>query len=92
MTTAVKPADVKAQKEFLLAVLSGARKGAAVNEEDLVLFAVAVVEKAEPSWLETQLKDARYTTERKTEVALELRGPLRKPILTALGVPPFVIG
>ena len=51
-----------------------------------------LVERSEPAWLEAQLRDARYSVDHRTTVGLELRGALRKPVLTALGVPPFVIG
>ena len=52
----------------------------------------ALVEAHDPAWLEARLKDARFSVEHRTTVGLALRGPLRRPLLQVLGVPPFVIG
>lgn len=82
-------------KELLVAVLDCNKtleQNLELSDGDLLLFAVALVERAEPAWLEVRLKDPSYTTEARTTVGLELRGPLRRPVLTALGVPLFVIG
>lgn len=72
-------------------VLAG-KAGPAATQDDLLHLAVAIVEAKEPAWLEARLKDARFAVEHRITVGLELRGPLRRPVLTALGVPPFVIG
>ncbi len=91
----VDPAKLEQAKVLLVEVLSGkqtARKNPALTDGDTLLFAVLLVERSEPAWLEAQLRDARYSVDHRTTVGLELRGALRKPVLTALGVPPFVIG
>jgi len=90
MTDAKRTADAKALVADVLAGKKNPEKDPALA--DALLFAVTALEKGESAWLEAQLKDARLDKERRTTVGLELRGPLRKPILTALGVPPFVIG
>ena len=60
--------------------------------DDLLTLNVALLEEHDAAWLEAQLKDARVDAATRTVVALQLRGPLRRPLLTALGAPPFVIG
>jgi hypothetical protein len=93
--TTIDPARVDNAKRLITSVLQGKRAAdddSAVQQDDLLLFAVRTVEAAEPAWLETQLKNKAFSTELRTTVGIELQGPLRKPILTALGVPAFVIG
>ena len=88
-------ADLAKAKELLLAVLTGAQTEAshpALVNDDLLLFAVAAVEAGDPLWIERHLKDGRYTTEARTLVGLQLRGPLRRPLLEPLGVPAFLLG
>ena len=60
--------------------------------DDVLSFQVATVEQGDPAWLEQQLSDPRFTKDLRLQVALQLRGPLRRPLLTALGAPAFVIG
>lgn len=93
MTTTTKPtpAELQQRKSVIDGVLAGTSSPAVV-QDDLLTFAVAIVEAADPAWLEARLKDARFPVERRTTVGLAVRGPLRRPVLTALGVPPFVIG
>jgi hypothetical protein len=93
--TKVDAARVAKAKALISDVLNGKRAAGdddAAQQDDLVLFAVAIVEGQEPAWLEAQLKNKAFSVETRTIVGLELRGPLRKPMLTALGVPAFVIG
>jgi hypothetical protein len=90
-STKVAPADVQQRKAVIDDVLAG-RAAPAVTRDDLLQFAVAIVEAADPAWLEARLKDARFSVDHRTTVGLALRGPLRRPVLTALGVPPFLIG
>ena len=93
MTSTTKPAaqDLQRRKAVIDDVLGG-KAGPAATQDDLLHLAVAIVEAQEPAWLEARLKDQHFATEHRTTVGLELRGPLRRPLLTALGVPPFVIG
>jgi len=92
-TTAPKtpPADLPQRKAVIDDVLGG-RASPATTQDDLLHFAVALVEAHDPAWLEARLKDARFSVEHRTTVGLALRGPLRRPVLSALGVPPFLIG
>jgi hypothetical protein len=60
--------------------------------DDVLAFQVAIVEQHDGDWLAGQLSDPRYPKNLRLQVALQLRGPLRRPTLTALGAPPFVIG
>lgn len=93
MTSSSKPSpqELQRRKAVIDDVLSG-KAGPAAVQDDLLHLAVAIVEAHEPAWLEARLKDPRAAIEHRTTVGLELRGPLRRPLLTALGVPPFVIG
>lgn len=80
---------------LLTEVLSGARSeknSPHLIADDVLAFAVARLEEADATWLEAQLKDKRFGLDERMLVALQLRGPLRKPTLTALGAPPFIIG
>lgn len=98
MTTPKPPAPATVSADELIRrkavvddVLTG-KAGKAATQDDLLHLAVAIVEAKEPAWLEDRLKDARFAVEHRITVGLELRGALRRPALTALGVPPFVIG
>lgn len=88
-----KPAsqELQQRKAVIDDVLAG-RAAPAVTRDDLLQFAVAIVEAGDPAWLEARLKDAHLSVEHRTTVGLALRGPLRRPVLSALGVPPFLIG
>jgi hypothetical protein len=90
-TTKPPPADLPQRKAVIDDVLGG-RASPATTQDDLLQFAVALVEAHDPAWLEARLKDARFSVEHRTTVGLALRGPLRRPLLQVLGVPPFVIG
>jgi hypothetical protein len=90
-TTKPSGDELARRKAVVDDVLLG-KAGKATTQDDLLQFAVALLEAHEPAWLEARLKDTRYAVEHRTTVGLELRGPLRRPLLTALGVPPFVIG
>jgi hypothetical protein len=76
----------------VLAKKTTAANTPALVADDLLTLNVALLEQHDAAWLEAQLKDARIDAAMRTVVALQLRGPLRRPLLTALGAPPFVIG
>jgi hypothetical protein len=90
-TTKTPPADLPQRKAVIDDVLAG-RASPATTQDDLLHFAVALVEAHDPAWIEARLKDARFSVDHRTTVGLALRGPLRRPVLSALGVPPFLIG
>jgi hypothetical protein len=76
----------------VLAKKPGTTNDPALVVDDVLTFRVAIVEQHDPAWLQAQLTDARFDQDVRLQVALQLRGPLRRPLLTALGAPPFVIG
>ena len=92
------PADPErvAQARALVRQVLQGRETAASNPalvaDDVLTTQVAIVEQHDPAWLQTELSDLRHPKERRLQVALQLRGPLRRPLLIALGAPPFIVG
>jgi hypothetical protein len=92
---AVDPARVANARALVREVLQGRQTEASnpgLVADDVLSFQVALVEQHDPAWLQQQLQDPRFPRDVRLQVALQLRGPLRRPLLTALGAPPFVIG
>lgn len=88
-------AQVKAAKELLTALLTKKTSVAAnpaLEQDDLLSRSVAVVEAADGAWLEAQLRSEKHEKELRLTLALQTRGPMRKPLLTALGAPAFLLG
>lgn len=94
MTSTATPQQVQQAKALVTAVLTGkdtVEKNPALEADDLLSMNVAIVEAADAAWLESQLKNARLNKEVRLMVALQTRGPMRKPLLQALGAPPFLL-
>ena len=91
----VDPQRLKSARELVTAVLTKKTtvdKNPALEQDDLLAINVAIVEQHDAAWLEKQLKDAKLDKDARVTIALYLKSALRKPTLTALGVPAFVIG
>ena len=91
----VDPQRLKSAKELVTAVLTGKQtidKNPALERDDLLAINVGVVELNDAAWLEGQLKDNKFNKDARMIVALQVKGPMRRPVLTALGAPAFVIG
>jgi exosome complex RNA-binding protein Rrp4 len=89
---AAKLADARALVRDVLSKKQTDQNNPALHDGDVLTFQVALVEQHDPAWLQTQLNDPRFAKDARLQVALQLRGPLRKPLLTALGAPAFLIG
>ncbi|MDP2342339.1 MAG: hypothetical protein Q8O67_15395 [Deltaproteobacteria bacterium] len=91
----VDPQRLKSAKELVTAVLTGKQtveKNPALEQDDLLAINVGIVELNDAAWLESQLKDNKLNKDARMTIALQVKGPMRKPVLTALGAPAFVIG
>jgi hypothetical protein len=85
---------LKVAKDLVSAVLTGRQsveKNPALDRDDLLAINVGIVEQNDAAWLEGQLKDNKFNKDARMTIALQVKGPMRKPVLTALGAPPFVI-
>lgn len=87
-------AQVKQAKELVTALLTKKTSTAtnpALEQDDLLSINVAIVESADAPWLEAQLKNDTFDKDARLTLALQTRGPMRKPLLTALGAPAFLL-
>lgn len=90
----VDPKRLQAARALVTAVLTKKQtveNNPALEQDDLLAINVAIVEQNDAAWLEAQLKDAKLDKDARLTVALQVKGPLRRPVLTSLGAPPFVI-
>lgn len=91
---AASPQQVQAAKALLTSVLSSPdslQNNPALEADDVLSMQVAIVEAADAAWLEAQLKNERHDPHARLTVALQTRGPMRKPLLKALGAPAFLL-
>lgn len=87
-------AKVKQAKELVTALLTqqtSTKANPALEQDDLLSINVAIVESADAAWLEAQLKNEKFDKDTRLTLALQTRGPMRKPLLTALGAPAFLL-
>ncbi len=92
--SAATDAQVKQAKELVTALLTKKTSTAAnpaLEQDDLLSINVAIVEAADAPWLESQLKNDTFDKDARLTLALQTRGPMRKPLLTALGAPAFLL-
>ena len=87
-------AKLQQAKELVTALLTKKTSTAAdpaLERDDVLSINIAIVEAADAGWLEAQLKNAAYDKDVRLALALQTRGPMRKPLLKALGAPPFLL-
>jgi hypothetical protein len=87
-------AKLKAAKELVTALLTkqtSVEQEPALRQDDLLSISVAIVEDGDAAWLEQQLKNEKADKDARLTVALQTRGPMRKPLLKALGAPAFLL-
>ena len=87
---AAKLQQAKAVVTTALSTSTSPTTKTALEQDDLLSIHVAIVEAADAAWLEAQLKNPQLDKDARLTVALQTRGPMRKPLLLALGAPAFL--
>lgn len=90
--TDAKLAQAKELVTALLTKQTSTKANPALEQDDLLSINVAIVEAKDAAWLEAQLKNDKFDKDARLTLALQTRGPMRKPLLTALGAPAFLLG